>query len=203
MDSSLKTIESNQVYLDIDFNLLDLQNQRFQSVQFEKCKFIGCNFQESSFLKCSFTDCEFKNCNLSVCDVADSTFDVANFLDSKLYGIKWNKASQRLGFRVKFENCVLDLCNFASLDIKETNFSKSSIKEGYFHNNNLVKAKFGGCDLTQALFHECDLSKADFRGATNYSIDFRTNKLDKAQFNLPEAISLLDGLNIITTWSED
>jgi hypothetical protein len=38
---------------------------------------------------------------------------------------------------------------------------------------------------------------ADFREAFNYDIDFKFNKLAKAKFSIPEALSLLNSLDII------
>ena len=46
------------------------------------------------------------------------------------------------------------------------------------------------------LFHNCDLSRSDFSGALNYSIDVRTNQVKQAKFSLPEAIALLQALDI-------
>jgi uncharacterized protein YjbI with pentapeptide repeats len=58
-------------------------------------------------------------------------------------------------------------------------------------------ADFGKSDLTGSTFHNSNLSKANFIGAINYSINPLTNKLSKAKFSKPEALSLLDHLDII------
>jgi hypothetical protein len=42
-----------------------------------------------------------------------------------------------------------------------------------------------------------DLTAADFNDARNYAIDVKQNRLKKTKFALPEAVSLLKGLDIV------
>lgn len=61
----------------------------------------------------------------------------------------------------------------------------------------LKGADFSGTDLKKSTFQDCDLSKADFRGAKNYFISTESNKIKKAKFSMPEAVSLLGNLDIM------
>ena len=45
-------------------------------------------------------------------------------------------------------------------------------------------------------FAGCDLRKADFRGARGYQVQLRSNLLKAARFSLPEALRLLEELEI-------
>jgi uncharacterized protein YjbI with pentapeptide repeats len=58
------------------------------------------------------------------------------------------------------------------------------------------QANFTGTDLTDSLFLTTDLTEADLSSATNYQIDARQNTIQNARFSLPEAMSLLHGLDI-------
>ena len=49
----------------------------------------------------------------------------------------------------------------------------------------------------KSVFYRTNLTEANFRHAYNYAIDFRSNMLKKTKFSLPEATSLLGGLDII------
>jgi uncharacterized protein YjbI with pentapeptide repeats len=98
---------------------------------------------------------------------------------------------------IKFKNCLLETCNFSDLDLKGTPFLDCQIRDTYFTNTNLSEAVFTGSDLSRSTFHNTDLRKADFQGATNYSINPLTNKVEKAKFSKPEALSLLDHLGIL------
>lgn len=80
--------------------------------------------------------------------------------------------------------------------MKKISFSGSKLKECHFTNTNLNNADFGKVDLSGTVFHNCDLSKADFTSAVQYDIDPQTNKIKKARFSLPEAVSLLKGFDV-------
>ncbi|MCE2983208.1 MAG: pentapeptide repeat-containing protein [Parachlamydia sp.] len=75
--------------------------------------------------------------------------------------------------------------------MKNHSFKKSKLKECYFTNTVLKGSDFSGVDLLGTIFHNCDLSQSDFSSATQYDIDPRTNKINKAKFSFPEAVGLL------------
>jgi uncharacterized protein YjbI with pentapeptide repeats len=66
-----------------------------------------------------------------------------------------------------------------------------------FSDANLEKADFRGTDLEKSIFRNTDISGANFVGAKNYYISPQYNRLKGAKFSLPEAMSLLYGLEIV------
>jgi fluoroquinolone resistance protein len=52
-------------------------------------------------------------------------------------------------------------------------------------------------DFLNSTFSKTNLTKADFSKAKNYAIDYRINILTQAKFSLPEAVALLELLEIV------
>ncbi len=73
-------------------------------------------------------------------------------------------------------------CEAKEVDFTETDLSHSDLK---------------GTDFEKSRFFKTNLAYADFKGARNYYIDARVNTLKQTKFSLPEALSLLNGLDII------
>lgn len=78
-------------------------------------------------------------------------------------------------------------------------FTDCRLLANIFMNTQLSRAAFTRTDLEKTLFHHCDLSYADFSTALNYGINPQSNKITKTKFSLPEAVSLLQALDIIIT----
>ena len=75
---------------------------------------------------------------------------------------------------------------------------KNSIaKEVDFMEADCSDANFEGTDFEKSKFHQTNLTKANFNNAFNYAIDFNNNTLKGAKFSMPEAVSLLRGLDIV------
>lgn len=72
-------------------------------------------------------------------------------------------------------------------EAKETDFTDTDLSYGDFKNTDFEKSRF----------FKTNLSYADFKGAKNYFIDTKNNTLKKTRFSLPEALSLLNTLDII------
>jgi uncharacterized protein YjbI with pentapeptide repeats len=66
-----------------------------------------------------------------------------------------------------------------------------------FADADLSQADCGHTDFGESRFLHTDLTEADFVGATNYAIAPNLNVLKRTKFSLPEAMSLLYGLEII------
>ncbi|MBU0570367.1 pentapeptide repeat-containing protein [Patescibacteria group bacterium] len=63
--------------------------------------------------------------------------------------------------------------------------------------SNFVNVSFTNTDFEKSVFSKTNLAKANFNGAKNYYIDVRQNNIKKAHFSLPEALSLLNSLDVI------
>ena len=153
---------------------------------------------------CRFADCAFEQSDLSLVRLPHSTFTACRFEDSKIIGVNWTEAQwpeTRLWVPVGFVRCVISHSTFIGLGLREIRIVNCTAEDVDFRDADLTKADFGGTDLSGSLFVNTNLSGADLRSATNYRIDPPENVLRGAKFSLPEAISLLDGLDIdLTGW---
>ena len=173
-----------------------------QNINFQDCRFNGCHWSECKLEKCSFERCTFSNCNLSLIKLPDTTFKNVIFEDSRLMGINWCDANwSKNSFlwvkHIDFIRCLLDHSLYIGLDLSETSFQNCRAHHLDFEGANLTQANFSGADLLQSHFINCDLTEADFTQAVNYAINAAHNILHKTRFSMPEAISLLYGLDII------
>jgi len=80
--------------------------------------------------------------------------------------------------------------------MKKAVFSTCEISDTDFQSAGLSEADFTGTRFREARFHNTNLEKADFIQAEGYQVDPRNNQIKKAQFSLPEALSLLDYFEI-------
>lgn len=171
----------------------------FDSVTFEDCAFEKCVLTEASFEHCALRECRFRECDLSLLRVPGSAFAGCELEDCKALGINWTEArwpAARLSVPLRFRRCVLSHSTFLGLDLREVPFYQCILRDADFREAILSGCSFEGSDLARSVFHEADLSGADLSGARDYSIDARRTTLKGARFSLPEALSLLGGLDV-------
>ncbi|MBN9297610.1 MAG: pentapeptide repeat-containing protein [Filimonas sp.] len=164
-------------------------------VEFYKCHFYKCSFKETKFSECSFEQCVFEECDLSLMKINKTTFSSVQVKSSKAIGVIWSDVIN--AFAIDFTQSNINYGNFVGKQLKKVKFINCSIAEADFSDCNLSQAVFTGSDLTNARFIQSDLTQANFIDATNYTIDVNINKIKKAKFKLPEALSLLYSLDII------
>lgn len=165
------------------------------SYEFVGCEFSGIDFSSRQVKHCKFIECSFVKSNLSNIQVLSSIFRDVGFNSCKVMGVNFSNAETVVD--IKFNECLLDLCVFQNLELKNSQFLKCSMKEVDFAECNLENSDFNGSDLKEAVFSNSNLKKVSFLEAYNYSIDIRFNEIKKAKFDLPEAVSLLRSLDII------
>ena len=187
--------ETQQDYSEEQFARLSLTGQTVTGKTFEKCTFDKCSFVECRFDHCTFVDCMFTASMVSAIDVKTATFLETTLQDSKIMGMEWSKAAKVRGLR--FEKCDLQLCGFSFLKLKHFVLKDSKAVECNFMESDCTDADFSGTDLDKCIFQRTNLTSANFRKAFNYAIDFKNNTLKKTKFSLPEASSLLGGLDIV------
>lgn len=178
-----------------------LRDQWFESTplretSFEKTLFERCHFHKTPFTGCDLSDSRFEHCEISLPHLLGCGLKNILFQNCKLVGVDFTRCSPRF-FRVVFEDCLIDTCNFSGVELSSTPFLRCTIRETRFVESRLEKARFDGSDLERTLFHQCDLRQASFIGAKNYTIHPTINRLEGTHFSLPEAISLLTPLGII------
>jgi uncharacterized protein YjbI with pentapeptide repeats len=193
---------SEDTYENSTFKDVELLAGEVVGVEFVECEFRRCVVAETVFRSCRFRDCRFVDCDLSLFKPLDSVFVETKFENSKLIGIDWtqaawgNDAFQVLG-SISFCGCVLNFSAFIGLKLEKIQIKDCIARETDFSDANLEEADFRGTDLEKAIFRNSDLAGANFVGAMNYFTSPQSNRLKGAKFSLPEAMSLLYGLEIV------
>ncbi len=199
VDSLSQTIRSESRYQDQTFEGVLLERREITSSIFHECTFVRCTFSESTFRDCRFVHCAFKECDLSLLQVPASTFTSTKFHKSKIIGVNWTQSAWSktdLGLPLAFNDCAMNHSTFIGMSLKGIQVKNCVAKDVDFREADLKGANFSGSDLEKSLFGNTDLTEADFRGARNYHINPSQNTLQGAKFSMPEAISLLYGLDI-------
>jgi fluoroquinolone resistance protein len=182
-------------YYQEKFNKLNLSKEIFSSLRFEECEFSACTFIECKFELSKFLNCVFKDCILSAVSPVDSTFNDVKFNGCKVIGMDWTKAHkvQDLGFT----HSQINYSNFRFIQLAKTKFSYCEAKEVDFIEADLSGADFQDSDLEKSRFFKTNLTDANFKRARNYYIDIKNNTLKKTRFSMPEAMNLLQTLDIV------
>lgn len=182
-------------YSDADFHSLDLRDARVEGVEFQDCRFTGIHAAGAAFVRCRFLDCTFRGSDLSNASLRSTVLREVTFEDAKLLGVNWTETTGLL--RPVWRRSVLTLGNFAGLDLRKAVLSECVAREVEFGHTNLAEADLRGTDFAGSRFLQTNLTKADLRGAVSYAIRPLDNILKKARFSLPEAQTLLHGLDIV------
>jgi fluoroquinolone resistance protein len=192
-------IHSESHYQDQTFEGVRLERHEITSSTFRECTFLRCTFTETTLRDCRFIHCTFKACDLSLLQVPVSTFPSTQFENSKLIGVNWTQAAwprTDLGLPLAFIDCAMSHSTFIGLTLKRIQVKNCVAKEVDFREADLTDANFAGTNLEASIFGNTNLTEADFRGSRNYLINPSENKMKGAKFSLPEAMSLLYGLDI-------
>lgn len=193
-------LPSQTEFFEQAFNNLRYQGGTIYEVEFIDCTFTKCTFAETAITGCAFNNCTFSECDLKLVELKGTSFTAAKFEGCNLIGINWALAAwDKAGFlrTIDFINCTLNYSAFVGLTLKEIIIRDCSAKEVDFAEVDLTKTDCRRTDFSKARFLHTNLTEADFSGASNYSIDVKLNTLKQTKFSLPEAVSLLQSLDII------
>ena len=177
------------------FTGLFLSNETVVGKEFEECEFHKCSFVNCNLDSWKILDCKFVECRMSAINPANSRFQGVKFLASQVIGFDWTRAA--VIEDLEFTNCKINYSNFKLLKLPRLALINCEAHEADFINTDLTDGVFTNTDFENSRFFKADLTNADFRGAKNYTIDARNTVLKKTRFALPEALALLDGLDII------
>jgi len=187
-------ILKHETFENIEFcELNDIKN--ITSKSFYDCKFIDCDFTESDFSNSIFSECIFKTSNLSLITINESKFHDVYFDGCKILGVDFTPLS-KLILEIGFKNSQIIKCIFASLELGGTDFINCQIIQTDFYDTILKKSNFSGSDLKETIFENADLTGANFKDSKNYLINPLKNKIKNAEFTMPEAIVLLESLEV-------
>jgi fluoroquinolone resistance protein len=192
-------LQSGETYEDVNFERKKLDKTRIDSSTFANCRFVGCSLVAAVLQSCRFLHCSFTDCDLSLLELTGSEFVSVAFEGSKLVGVDWTRVQSNrpaLGKPLSFTSSILNQSTFIGLDLREIKLTDCVVHEADFRESNLTGAVFNQTDLQGSLFMDTNLSSADFRSARNYHIEPTKNNIRGARFSMPEAISLLNALDI-------
>lgn len=188
-------IFNSEFLRDSQFNGIIISDSTFADKEFYKCSFDKCNLSKVKFENCRFEDCDFNNCDLSLAKFNTSEFIDVRFYESKMLGINWTEARSPL--RAAFRKCKLNHSTFFGLNLRQVIIEECLANEVDFTDASLFKTNCSMTDFLGSKFKNTDLSYADFTKAKNYDINPNYNKIKKTVFSLPEALTLLQGFDII------
>jgi fluoroquinolone resistance protein len=182
-------------YEDRCFTGIAFRGTELHAIEFFHCRFDGCQFPETTFRQCCFEQCVFEKCDLSVMRPLGSRFTDVRFVKSKLLGIDWTLAATPAS--LAFQGGNVSHSMFQGLALPKLELTECIAREVDFTGANLTKASLARTDFLGSRFVDTNLSGADFTHAVNYAIDPTANRLKKAVFSLPEAMSLLSAFDIV------
>jgi uncharacterized protein YjbI with pentapeptide repeats len=183
------------VYYQQKFSKLILTDEAIAPKEFEDCTFESCSFTNFKFTGVKFINCTFNDCVLSAIAAPSSRFLEVTFTRCKVLGFNWSKTNTIRG--LVFNDCQLNYSDFSYKKIPETKMLHCEAKEVDFTETDLTGSDLQNTDFERSRFYNTNLSGADLRGARNFYIDVKNNILKRARFNFPEAMTLLNSLDIV------
>lgn len=186
---------AGSVHRDAEFKELDAKGLELTDAEFDACVFKDCSFAGATLRRVRLTDCRFEGCDLTAAKLTGTRLRGAAFKDCRAGGANWAAATALDD--LTFTHCLLDHGAFAGAKLPRLRLDDCRLREADFSESDLRSAVIAACDLKGARFFGADLSGADLRGSYSYEIDAFRTKIKKARFSLPEAVSLLQGLDIV------
>ncbi len=181
------------------FEELKFDAEQLEGYEFFDCEFDSCVFNDCKITRCRLSNCKFNKCSITNIETKSTYISDTEFFNCNLMGVNWSVLVPSGHFSEpisKIQNCNLKYNTFINMTFRKIQFNDNTIIHSTFGECKLVESGFKNCKLDRTEFIKCDLRKADFRDATGYEIDVFTNTLRDARFSFPEAINLLNSLNI-------
>lgn len=191
---------SQSEYVEEEFSDLKFTEATTRGKEFYDCTFTDCTLSETTFYGCKFDGCHFKSCDLSLAKVTNSIFIDVHFTQCQCIGINWTEADwSQLGIvaPLNFQDSAVSHSIFMGLTLKKVTLTKCMAENADFSEADLTEANCSHTNFLSARFLQTNLTKTNFENASNYAIDVNQNTIKQARFSLPEAISLLKGLDIV------
>ncbi len=182
-------------YIKETFSKVTIFDEKLNTKIFEACHFDHCSFTNCKMDRCKFINCRFDSCILSAVTPINCRFQEPRFFRCKLMGMDWTRTVDLS--EPDFLECQVNYSNFKLLKLPGIKMVNCEAKEVDFIEADLRKGDFRQTDFEKSRFFKTNLTSADFKGAKNYSIDVKVNILKKTRFSLPEALLLLNSLDVI------
>lgn len=182
------------------FRQVDYPDRPLEGREFRQCRFANCDFTGARLRGCHLVACVFQDCDLSLAAFPESRLQGVEFRRCKLVGVDWTSARWEQHASLfgppAWRECLMDYDTFVGLDLSHAVLAGSRLHEADFTDARLCGADLSNCDLQGSRFEHTDLTEADLTRATNYAIAPQRNVVKGARFSLPQALSLLYGLDI-------
>jgi fluoroquinolone resistance protein len=192
-------VKNHHEYLNEHFSEINYSEKSIEATEFDNCTFTGCHFSSTQFIQCKFHECHFLNCNLSLMTVSKCSFFDTLFEGCKAIGINWTTANWpniKLTCPLQFNQCIVNDSSFIGLSLREMKMVECKAHDVDFREADFTQADFSHTDFTHSLFSKTLLTEANFAEAINYDINIFQNNVKRAKFTLPEAMNLLQHLDI-------
>jgi fluoroquinolone resistance protein len=160
------------------------------------CAFENCDFTEADFSSSRFEKCVFRSCNLSLIKTNDTSFQSTEFTDCKILGVNFTLCNP-FALGICFSGSIINSCNFSGMKLRKSKFTECEIVDTDLINADLTEADFTSAKFRGAVFHNTNLSKAKFINAQGYEIHPMNNNIKKASFSLPDALTLIEQMDVI------
>lgn len=195
----MKDFLDGEQYFELSFSKLELPEGCYKDIEFEECNFSDCDFSGTKFQSCKFINCDFTRCNLSLLSLNNSRVFGVTFLESKLVGVDWTRATwaiHHIDFELRFQRCILNDSSFFGLRLNRLVLDECKLHDVDFREGDFKESSMNYCDFNNSLFMRTNLQNADFCESTGYAIDVLENQVKGAKFSRFEALSLLECLGI-------
>jgi len=188
-------IAADDYHEDYEFTSINFSGITIAGKSFQDCSFTSCNFRDMAMSNATFRSCVFQGCDIVLAKMYNVTLNDAVFVSCKIMGINFSECNS-FEFFPEFRECIINNSVFNGVSLK-----KGAIRACRLVDCDCSDSDFRETDLRDTHFehvslHNCNFEKADFRNARGYSIDPKSNNVNKAVFCLPEAQSFLRFLGI-------
>ena len=115
-----------KLILDSTFSKINYSNELFEIAEYDTCVFDSCSFIKTTLSNSVFTNCEFINCNFETPFVSHTSFKEVTFQECTILGLQFEYCNDFL-FEVSFDSCMLQVCSFFKMNLKNSKFKDSKI----------------------------------------------------------------------------
>ncbi|SNY77023.1 Uncharacterized protein YjbI, contains pentapeptide repeats [Nocardia amikacinitolerans] len=144
-----------------------LEHSAAEHVRFEQSAFSSLTITRGSFRYGRFADVWLRAVAFVGTELADSSWQDAEFVEGALSGVDAGGAVLR---RVRFEGCKFDSVNFRGAKLREVTFADCVLRHTDFGDAELNTVSFPGTVLTDLALNKTRMRKVDLRGATRIGV---------------------------------
>jgi fluoroquinolone resistance protein len=189
------SIAADDYHEDYEFTSINFSGITIAEKSFQNCSFISCNFRDMAMSNATFRSCVFQGCDIVLAKMYNVTLNDVAFVSCKIMGINFSECNS-FEFFPEFRECIINNSVFNGVSLKKGTLRACRLVDCDCSDSDFREADFRDTYFEHVSLHNCHFEKADFRNARGYSIDPKSNNVNKAVFCLPEAQSFLRFLGI-------